>query len=613
MPSALAQVLNMRYCCAVRDMTEGQPTRTRAGPETQAPAESHTSRRLGIPRSTVFWSCIFLGYFLVVVMLQSLTGTYRSELSHYPDEPAHVVTSLMIRDYLVSGFHQSPVAFAQNYYLHYPKVAFGWWPPFFHCSAAVWMLIFPPTRTWLLLFMALQTAALALILALFAARLFGRAAILLGAGLLCLPIIQWDASVVMVDICVAVLGLLAMWSAVRYFTTQRRWWAVLFGALTALAMMTKGTGTALILAPVFLLLLTRRFFLLRKPDLYIAAAIVVIAGLPWQFLTWRLSMARGSFFGPITRISRDVGIAPQAAAFVRYAWATFATYAAWFVSEFGIVLSVFALAAAAVEVLAIIRTRSSELNGDEISRAGVVSLFAAVVIFQSIAPTPPEGRYMTPAVPLFLLLMASGIRRLAGTGFRGVGFTIRAGVLALAAAALFGATKFAIPSAPPEGFAEVASKLIRPGPNTEAILVCSDANGEGALITEVALRDQRPRAVVIRATKVISENPWSNGGQYRPLLRTPEEAEQYLDSVPVDTIVIDASAVLWPQDRQLLFDTTREYPAIWRPYLESPGDVTGRHLVVYRRAGADSDTRPKRLRLHIPLGLGRDEIELNPR
>src|SRR5882724_8050666 len=77
-------------------------------------------------------------FWAIAVIFQALGGAYRSELSGYPDEPAHYVTALMIRDYLTSGQWAHPIAFAENYYLHYPKVAFGMWGPGLHVLGASW-------------------------------------------------------------------------------------------------------------------------------------------------------------------------------------------------------------------------------------------------------------------------------------------------------------------------------------------------------------------------------------------------------------------------------------------------------------------------------------------
>jgi hypothetical protein len=52
----------------------------------------------------------------------------------------------MIRDHLAQDFLGSPLPFAKEYYLHYPKVALGAWPPGFHFTEAIWMLLFSPSR-----------------------------------------------------------------------------------------------------------------------------------------------------------------------------------------------------------------------------------------------------------------------------------------------------------------------------------------------------------------------------------------------------------------------------------------------------------------------------------
>ena len=85
---------------------------------------------------------LLLLYFSITVLLQWASGTYHSDFGGYPDEPGHYVTGLMVRDYIAAGFPDSPSRFAENYYLHYPKVAIGHWPPVFYSIQAAWMLIF---------------------------------------------------------------------------------------------------------------------------------------------------------------------------------------------------------------------------------------------------------------------------------------------------------------------------------------------------------------------------------------------------------------------------------------------------------------------------------------
>src|SRR2546421_5009582 len=98
--------------------------------------------------------------FLIGFWLESRGGVFRSELTRESDEPAHYVTALMVRDYMAQGMPAKPLAFAKNYYLHYPKVAFGHWPPVFYLFQASWMVIFGVSRTSVLCLMLAITALL---------------------------------------------------------------------------------------------------------------------------------------------------------------------------------------------------------------------------------------------------------------------------------------------------------------------------------------------------------------------------------------------------------------------------------------------------------------------
>jgi hypothetical protein len=83
----------------------------------------------------VFATCLILN--LVFVTTQ---GAWQSDLAGDPDEAAHAVTSLMLRDYLAGGWKQPPMTFAQQYYADFPKVALGHYPPGYYLLAGAWML-----------------------------------------------------------------------------------------------------------------------------------------------------------------------------------------------------------------------------------------------------------------------------------------------------------------------------------------------------------------------------------------------------------------------------------------------------------------------------------------
>src|ERR1035438_140853 len=130
-------------------------------PAKEAPLVKSEVAKVSMP--VLRWGAVFLALLLVAILWQWLGRAYSCEFSG-ADESAHLVTGLMIRDYVASGFPATPMKFAEEYYVHYPKVAFGMWGPLLHVAVAAWTLVFPPTRVSLLLLMALISAATALLL-----------------------------------------------------------------------------------------------------------------------------------------------------------------------------------------------------------------------------------------------------------------------------------------------------------------------------------------------------------------------------------------------------------------------------------------------------------------
>jgi hypothetical protein len=95
---------------------------------------------------------VLAGFVAMCLLAQSHQQPSQVRVGTHADEAAHVITSLMVRDYAVSGFHLSPRAFAEQYYLAYPKVAFGIWPAqpcWLAVAGGVWCLRMAPIRQWM--------------------------------------------------------------------------------------------------------------------------------------------------------------------------------------------------------------------------------------------------------------------------------------------------------------------------------------------------------------------------------------------------------------------------------------------------------------------------------
>src|SRR5579872_3290775 len=107
-------------------------------------------------------AAIGLVLLFIELALQCFAGAYTSEFGEYPDEASHYVTGLLVRDYIAAGFPAHPMKYAQEYYLHYPRVAFGHYPPMFYIVQALWTLVLPVSRTSTMLLMAFLVTTLAM-------------------------------------------------------------------------------------------------------------------------------------------------------------------------------------------------------------------------------------------------------------------------------------------------------------------------------------------------------------------------------------------------------------------------------------------------------------------
>src|SRR4051794_30993630 len=84
---------------------------------------------------------VILLFTLLAASLQWHVGAFKADFAGYPDAPAHYVTGLMLERFAASGDYLHPMEFAERYYTHYPKVAFGHWPPLLYVVQSGWAMI----------------------------------------------------------------------------------------------------------------------------------------------------------------------------------------------------------------------------------------------------------------------------------------------------------------------------------------------------------------------------------------------------------------------------------------------------------------------------------------
>ena len=464
---------------------------------------------------------IFVLFLGVVLILQVASGAYHAEFGGYPDEPAHYITSLMVHDYVAELKWTSPIQFAEQYYRHYPKVAFGHWPPFFYVVQAAWMLLFSTSRTSVRLEIAFTTAVLAYSVYSQCRRWFSGYAAPVLAGLLtvCIPLVQVYMDEEMAEI---LLTLVCFWAAVyfgRYLDSERWQDNLLFALFFSLAVMTKGNGWLLAGIAPLSLLLTRKLRLLGRWHFWIGPALVACVCLPWQILT--LGMA-------------EEGWTAGTRASISYTFSAFVQFARILMDLSGWILGAIAVIGIVVTAIApAIRGRA---------RSGPAVMFGLILctwIFHSLVPAGVEDRKMLIAVPALVLFVFAGGYWLADhIPFRGRLAPWGRQIVTSAAILAFAFTAFAVPRQWHYGYAEVARFITsQPSFRGDTVLVADDSSGEGMLISEIAMHERRPGRFIVRATKALAEMSW-NGARYRSLFSTPEQVDEVIDDRHIDLVVI---------------------------------------------------------------------------
>lgn len=488
----------------------------------------------------------FLLIFTVQIGLQVANHGYTSEFARTYDEAGHYVTGLMVHDFIAGLDWRTPMAFAENYYLHYPKVALGHWPPFYYLIQATWTLLFSPSRTSIMILMALLTSLLALIIGSSLRREFGWWAGM-GGGLLflALPLVQANTSVLMLEVCLALFAFLAAISFGKYLDTESSRWAAGFTIFAVLAIMTKANGLALGLLPPLAFLIMRRYRLLRRPSFWIPAVIVIVVCGPWYWLT--LDMLKN-------------GILEQSPT-LDYTLAAIPTFSQHLLLSVGI--GILALAGVGVFSKIVLPFGDDAVEGKWVALFG---LLLATVVFHWIVPASFEPRHLVPALPPTICLAVAGLAYLVDTlPPHGQHRALKALVLSTLAIAAFLIQTFSTPRRPWHGFDRAAAAILgQPDLDGSVLLIASDPAGEGAFISEVAVREARPGHFVLRGSKAFSKSRW-DGTEYQSYFDTSDAMRDFLHQTPIGVLVVDRSVpprYVTP-DQRLLWTTLEESREDW--------------------------------------------------
>jgi len=524
-------------------------------------------------------------FFCLTVILQWKNGAYTAGFAG-PDEPAHYVSGLMVHDYLHRWPPPQPVQFAEEFYFHYPEVSIGHWPPLFYLIQAVWMSLTPQSRASVIALMALLSALLALATYRFVRAEFGEVpGLFAGALVICLPLVRQYSSQVMAEVPVALLCLCAALSFGRYIETGKWQYSALFGFLASLAILTKGTGFAVVLV-VLAIVPVQGFKWLARGSFWIAPATVV--GLCGLWYAFTIGMARNGW-------TEQAGLA------------YFVKALRWNAVEIAGILGLGLLPLVAIGLAVQLGSKPTPVRGRWYALA---ALLVGVYLFQSFVPASLAQRHLLTAAAPLVIFLVSGTAWLARRVSIG-GHTAKTKLIAFIATILAGtiATTFHDRKLEPGPFRSAVQDLLaRSDLRDGVLLVCSQSYGEGRFIAELATREARPGHIVLRGSKMLADGDWS-GHENTLLYTSVDDAMHFLDSIPVSVIVVHSykEGPIHPEYAQMM-ELLERYSSVWQSIgtyvTQDPSGAIQEEVRVYRHSNR-SGPRMRKIRIDLHRMLGR--------
>lgn len=480
-----------------------------------------------------FWALAFIG--------RVLAGAPDSSFGAWEDEPAHLVTGLMVRDFLAQGDYSDPVGFARDYYVTYPKVAFGQWPPVVHLVLGLWTLVLGDSRLSLILLTTL-VAGLGALMTRSLARATGiPRPIPFVAGLLflALPPVQEYSGLVMTEGPLAMTCGLAVLGFARLLERDDNWGLFVFVLGSVSSLLIKGLAMALAFLPLLAIPIAWRWGRLGSRRMWLSGVIIGALTAPWHLSFYETSTSTWS------------GGAGPSIGYAKYA---LTYYPRDLVNLGGPVVLIFAIFGMVAGLLS---------PGARARWAVYLAWLVSVALLLILVPSSVESRHLILIAPVLAAASISGAWVVSTRISRrhSTAWTLGLSILAFIPVGLRFPTKHF------HGFEEVAKRcvydaVLEDGP----FLVASDAAGEGMLVSEFLLARGGPGGgPVLRASKVLGTGNWLGRG-YQPRFSSAQELHEYLISLPVAVLVIDTTTKPkhWFEHFDQLLEVVHSFPDSWR-------------------------------------------------
>jgi hypothetical protein len=534
-------------------------------PQTRSSRRSHRGLLAWVP-----W--VFLAIAIYLQLHAGLVLLSADLLS--ADPPGHFTTGVMLHDFLLPGHSMRPLPFAECFYVRYPKVAFGHWPPMFYIIEAVWFLVFGTkivAARWLC---ACIAGGCALVLYQRCRVDWGHLrALTVTALFLALPSVRHEGWNVMSDLLLAGFAFLALCSLSDYLVSGKLTHALWLASWTSVAILTKGTGW-LLLAPLAAgPLVAGRIKIYLSWSYWLTIALIGIVSAP--FFIWMGMLNLG-----------------------------YPTGIEWYLYRLRMVLWGLSVTTwvAVLAILFILTTVLSWLLPRQPlkptqTRMVILSVWGlTLVVFIVLFPMTPElRRYYTTAIAPAAYLLAGATATLEGWLFSR-GFSRARLLTTLLCAALlanFVPIQFAVTSV----FSWAMGQIPRTAGQT--VLVISDSDGEGAMIAARLEQDRTRSSYLLRGSKVFSISDWS-GVRSTPKYETVDALHAALDSLDLDYVVLDTSAAS-TSSTLMLAEILRNPAGPWKLGARKSINLHSRsgELLVYSRMPALPGSRPS---LSVQLG-----------
>lgn len=496
----------------------------------------------------VEYTLVALLFFIEVLFMQWLGDAFEHEYTNFADEGAHYVSALMVHDYIKDGDWSNPMEYAENYYMHYPKVAIGHWPPVLYAALGIWFLIFGVSRITAMCFIAVIVATTATVIYGVARSSLGRYAGIFAASLfIILPITQMSTNAVMLEHLVTMLTFVSVIFFAQFLSTEKFIYGLWFALFASAAILTRGSAWSIGLVPILTMLIAWKFNMLLRPSLWLSAVPVIVLCAPWYLLMPSVNVGAfhsESIFDPsFTQVALH-----------------------YFSNQIYIALGVVVFLLFIIGVWT--KLISPRFVGEkiEIVWATLAAMLLATLIIHIVIPASLEPRYMLTVMPVTVLFAAAGVERIMRSVQSIETKQLLHPVAYLIVAGIFLATNFKIAKIENEGYVDAYSSIVEElGIENVNILIASGVFGEGSVVAESATVNRLHNNVVLRGSKLLVNEDWQ-GRNSEDKFTTSEELIKLFNDLHVDAVILDIAV---PEERRrnyhdLLETTLLEENSDWK-------------------------------------------------